>query len=182
MKDCICATKSRWPFMHLTYCPWRRRVEDTDGAVIAPRRRLRMDAREERDAITRDRVWASGYAAGRAAAFRGDIPVASVDAAWEALDAAEDLMRTLDCADVYGHHEAIHEWFAAAISDGEYLPMSADVDPIYGGEMGLPDEWDEMTEGEKRSEYLALVERYRATIKGIGYAFPDDHKAEDDEA
>ena len=28
MTDCICDTKSRFPFMHLTWCPWRRRTEN----------------------------------------------------------------------------------------------------------------------------------------------------------
>jgi hypothetical protein len=27
MKDCICLTTKRWLFYHLTYCPWRLRVE-----------------------------------------------------------------------------------------------------------------------------------------------------------
>jgi hypothetical protein len=26
MNGCICETKSRWWFYHLTYCPWRKRV------------------------------------------------------------------------------------------------------------------------------------------------------------
>jgi hypothetical protein len=31
LEGCICATTRRWPFYHLTYCPWRQKAEAERG-------------------------------------------------------------------------------------------------------------------------------------------------------
>lgn len=31
LKGCICDTTKRWPFYHLTYCPWRLAVERAEA-------------------------------------------------------------------------------------------------------------------------------------------------------